>query len=183
LLPSKQVGTTQIVSEACYLAVFDRLSPANRPGAWDRGWRQAKRRAGRESWAHLWYFNGYWAERADAGEVLAWVLVFDGVFQIRAEVFTVLPSDLPERTTTGGFLAPEDGSGLLECPSGEIVVDSLGHLGDPTQRPILVVSPGLYRLQLFQDEAAVHEHSLLESPEEYPEGAGPDWVLRLAKEM
>ncbi len=175
-------GTSLIVTEGMYLAIFDRLSAVNRPGVWDEAMEQARQRAGKEEWQTLLYFNGYWRERADARELLAWILLFDGVFRVAVKVFANSSAYKSFEGEEDRFVGQDHGTGSLFCPSGEIIVENLPKLGLNVLRPMVVVPPGVYRVRLVSSSEQVNEHSFLEHLDEYPEGEGPDWILYLVKQ-
>jgi hypothetical protein len=176
------IGTSLIATEAMYLAVFDRLSPANRLRIQEEAWDLAAQRAGDEKWQTLLYFNGYWRDRADARELLAWTLLHDGVFRIRIEASNVPFVTEPVEGKEDRFVGQDGGKGFLACPSGEIIVDSLSRLGEVDLCSTVIVPPGLYQVWLTCDCDQVNEHSFLERLDEYPEADGPDWILYLMQQ-
>jgi hypothetical protein len=120
-----------------YLAAYDRLSPANTSGKWKEMMRLAEQRAGRQSWATLWQFNGCWKELEDAHELLVWMFLFDGVFRVRLDAWwTCKPEVEVTDDRREGFLCLDKTPALLSCPSGEIIVESLVNLGKGLAGPL-----------------------------------------------
>jgi hypothetical protein len=173
------VATTVLKTEGMYLGIFDRASPANSPGRFRRTLEEAQRLAGRQGWKGIPHFNKLWGDLARAGAVLAWVLVFDGVFRIRLEVLPPRSADTPGAGDVGTFLGTAGPSASLLCPSGEIVVAPLLQLGDASLRPLVTVTPGLYAASIRGNTKEEAKHEFLDDVDEYPAADGPDWELTL----
>lgn len=160
-------ASAAVTSDEAYMALFDRLSPANRPGhfqeAWKEAWEFAKDRPGafKGAWATGDVseagdrFQQYWNHRMLAGEIFVWP---SGSGSYRVEV-RLLP-EAPRREFAG--------ERRLSCPSGSLVITPLNELGGEG-KVLLAVPPGEYRAEL-----------------EYPDkeessGSDPDFVISLQK--
>jgi hypothetical protein len=162
-----------------YAGIFDVASPANSLGRFDEYMRsaQAQAEADGQAWATLYYFNQHWIDAAARGEILAWTLVFDGVFKVAVDV---LPSHSPFIVTdeqASAFLGGQ--AHPLACPSGRLIVASLSDRGQTDVAPVVVVEPGTYRVALTVDAEQEDKHSFLEDLADYPSTDGPDWSIQI----
>lgn len=167
-----------IETESLYVALYDEASPANVAGFLAHEW-EAARHDARSSEApggfELFAFNGRLIDRARRGELLAWTLLFDGVFRAVVEVEPEAPASALT-VDEGGLPTAAD----LVCPSGRLALSCLSRLGHPPPA-VVIVEPGTYRATLRRDDAAESAHAFLEGQSAYPEGEGPDWRLRLQR--
>ncbi|MDQ3327239.1 MAG: hypothetical protein M3506_01765 [Chloroflexota bacterium] len=127
----------------------------------------------------LYHFNQLWLDAAARGEILTWIVLFNGVFKVALEM---MPPDRPLEHADeqrGGFLSDEPS--LLSCPNGRILVASLDRLGQGDLEPLAVIEPGLYRAALSKDYDREPDHWFLENETEYPASDGPAWLIRLQK--
>ena len=175
---SDHLTETIIQSEGMYLAVFDRLSSVNTPNKWSEVWEMAKVSAGSDTQNHLFDFNDIWSGYNVSKELLTWVLSLDGVYRIR---IVVLPHEIQLSGDTQNFIGSRSVSALLECPSGEIIVDNLYHLGRFDAVTIAVVPAGLYQVHLISNSKEQQKHELLVDIKSYPENDGPDWTIYMNK--
>lgn len=168
-----------IQTDGCYAAIFDVRSPVNVAGNFHEIMRKANRQAmkAQQGWSALFRFNDHWIEAAGRGEILAWVLLFDGVFKVEATVLASSPIADPPREQTCGFLGQQYHP--LACPSGHIVAASLSDLGNRALEPLVVVAPGTYHVVLRRNDDQEVEHSFLTDAAQYPPGDGPDWSIDL----
>ena len=70
----------------------------------------------------------------------------------------------------------------LFCPSGEIVIASLGELGKASIAPITKVEAGWYRVGFYCNDENEYEHYFLEDYSQYPATGSPDWIFYLQRE-
>jgi hypothetical protein len=166
-----------IKTEGCYVGIFDLASEANSPGRFDAFLRQAgdDAKAAGEDWKHIYYFNQKWVDAAVRGEVLSWIVVFDGVFKVAVDLIPPGPPLAPTGQQVRSLLAGE--VYRLNCPSGAVTIDSLSHLGRRGLTPMLTVEPGTYLITLTRDSEQEGKHELLESLSDYALSAGPDWRI------
>src|SRR5262245_43651314 len=108
-----------LVTTRCFYAgIYDEASPANVAGF-------AKRGIARGDWFD---FNQILIDGTARGELLAWTLLFDGVFRAVIEIAGPLPGD-------AGNLDPIENLGRdeltadLSFPSGRLIVACLSSLG------------------------------------------------------
>ncbi len=161
-------------TEGMYLAVFDALSPANTPGKWDEAWNLSGSQSVSEPYLRLFFFNDFWADYATSHHLLAWTLIFDGVY--RTEI-VVSPNEINNsEQEPQSFIGAKDTLAQLWCPSGELVVTSLYELGVPITTSIKVL-PGLYEVLLSVNEEQESKHQFLENISDYPDQDGPDYTL------
>ena len=123
-------------------------------------------------------FDARLSQRAAAGELLAWLLLFDGVFKAQLSVVPTIPE--PSAVRTNDNSGYEDSVADLLFPSGNIVVACLGRAGDESIRPAIRVEPGRYRVRVQQNPCE-DEHWFLERFSDYPSADGPDWTITLAR--
>ena len=168
-----------IKTEGCYVGIFDALSPVNGAGRFDRFMRRADRQAveARQRWSALYRFNDQWIDAAARGEILAWIVLFDGVFKTVATILVPPPRIAPTMAQAREFLGGDYHP--LVCPSGRIVVASLSDLGHRSLEPLVVVEPGTYHVALTRHDDQEDEHSFLTDPAQYPPSDGPDWSIEV----
>lgn len=165
----------QVVTEGMYLGLCDRASTVNRVGVA----RDALDSAGDEP-DNLFKFNQFWIDHRREGQILPWTFSFDGVYRVEIRsVSQIALLDLPPEDP-GESLGRLIQRGILRCPSGELILTSLVHLGDPVLESQIQIPPGDYRyvLQGNLDEQVRHE--MLEVADDYPTEDGPDWLIYLA---
>jgi hypothetical protein len=174
------VAETYVTTESCYAAIYDEASPVNVKGFIEQeieASRQQIDALGKDRGFILFDLNGRLMDRARRGELLAWTLVFDGVFRAVIEVAEPLGSDespTPLIDNLGGPLVAD-----LVCPSGRLVVGCLSRLGE-RQTPTVTVEPGTYRVRFtFDEKKEVDKHMLVQARSDYPLGVRPDWTFRL----
>jgi len=172
------LAETILKTEGMYLAIFDRLSPVNTVGRWDEVWEQAKRKAGSVADKQLYYFNDSWSDYSNSHDLLAWVLNFDGVYRIQV---VILPYENINQGDIQEFIGIEGQLALLQCPSGELIVESLYNLGQPNVTVVAKIVPGLYQVQLVADLEEQSQHEFLEDLQAYQAAEGPDWSLYLRR--
>ena len=162
-----------------YACVIDRESPANRPGIWDEAWQYAAARSNpSDAGSKLAHFNQFWINLAKTGDLLAWTLLFNGVFHARV----VVAANSKQRVAGESRDWPRLGcapGGTLRCPSGELAVVCMSELGNANIPTLATVAPGSYFVLPEFSFESEERHSFLEDVSEYPEGDGPDWVLCL----
>lgn len=175
-----RAGDRLVETSGLYAAFFDEGSPVNRPGFMDAmltAGKESAQRMGHESWRSLHHFNDRLMRAARRGELLAWTLLFDGVFRAVA----TLGSEAGRSSTTSiDKLGSDAEAADLVCPTGRLVLTSLDRLGMATT-PMLTVAPGRYRVVLTRDAAQEFDHTLLEGVASYPAGEGPDWHLMIQR--
>ncbi|MBI2931055.1 MAG: hypothetical protein HYY16_05340 [Planctomycetes bacterium] len=165
-----------VKTEGCYLGIFDRASPVNDPRI---PWRA--RRVLTHPETDIADFNAFWGRFQDRGDLLAWIVLFDGVFKGE---FTVWPEETPREFTPAQyepFLGHETRERYLVCPTGELIIASLRELGSPALEPAVTVQPGVYQLGLTVDATQEMEHEFLHDPDAYPEDDGPDFVIEMQR--
>jgi hypothetical protein len=169
-----------VKTQSCYVALYDQSSPVNRlsfmASELDAG-KQAARRAGQEDFYGLFHFNEYLTNCAAEGQMLAWTLLFDGIFSFEVRVDPLVRGASAATRRTSEPLPPTT---ALRCPSGRLIVSCLSQLGEPTPAAI-EVEPGEYQATLIRNEEAESDHALLESIADYVDRGGPDWSIRLQK--
>ena len=172
---------TLIKTEGCYLGIFDRSAAIHREESLSSIFEKGKADAeqAQESWATLFYSNERFLQRTRQGEILVWIVLFDGCFKARIKVHTNGQEFVPERMRTAAFLANEIHP--LNCPTGSIVVALLHKLGSPNLSPTIEIEPGIYGVGLFRDEEQEAKHTFLDQEINYPVNDGPDWCLILNK--
>jgi hypothetical protein len=173
------VAETYVATLSCYAAIYDEASPANVEGFMEREFEAAEQQIdalGKDRWLTLFVFNERLIDRARRGELLAWTLVFDGVFRAVIEVGEPLgpESNLPRLIDNLGLPLAAN----LICPTGRLIVGCLSRLGQQ-QTPAVIVESGTYRVNFTCDYEEENKHMDLEALSDYPPGEGPDWRLAL----
>lgn len=169
-----------IKTQSCYVALYDQSSSINRLGFMESELdvaKQAARNAGQEGMYGLFHFNERLTSLAAEGRMLAWTLLFDGVFSFELRV------DPPVRDTSAAKaqpLEPLPSTTALRCPTGRLIVSCLSHLGTPTSVAI-EVEPGEYQATLIRNEEAEFDHGLIDSVADYVDRGVPDWSISLQK--
>ncbi|MEW6735970.1 MAG: hypothetical protein AB1489_32045 [Acidobacteriota bacterium] len=161
-----------------YAGIFDLYSSANKIDLIKTLMNKANAeaiKANNES-STLYYFNHYLKELGENNELLSWVLLFEGVYKIQAEVRSLADGSILNKSQH--FLGD---SNVLKCPSGKIAVASLGSLGSQYLNPIIVVDPGVYRINININEMEEQKHDFLEDIDEYPQNDGPDWIIQIER--
>jgi len=168
-----------IQTEGCYVGIFDALSPINVAGSFQRFMSEADRQAAtaQQGWSTLYRFNDQWIAATARGEILTWIVLFDGVFKTTAKILVPPPRIDPTTEQVQAFLGQDYHP--LVCPSGRIMVASLNDLGNHSLEPLVVVEPGTYRVALTRDDDQEDKHSFLTDPAQYPPLDGPDWSIDL----
>lgn len=168
-----------IKTEGCYIGIFDALSAANAIGLFATSMHVAKRRTAAmgQRGTDILEFNQLWIDAAARGEILVWVVLFDGVYKVIARVLPFRPSITPTMEQTTAFLGQEYHA--LFCPSGRIMVASLSDLGSQSLEPLVVVEPGTYHVALTVDDSQEAKHGFLDDVAQYPPTDGPDWSIKL----
>jgi hypothetical protein len=167
-----------VQTRSLYAALYDAASPVNVSGFMDKLFTRAKWKSLLRWWnfgQRLFIFNGLLMDRAKAGEMLAWTLLFDGVFDCQLQLVDAFPEPVSHADSIGG-----DVMTTLNVPSGQLVVSCLGEMGE-AHRPILQVAPGCYEVVLIRNGEAEAQHEFLENPQNYVPGDRPDWVVYLRK--
>lgn len=174
------VAETYVATLGCYAAIYDEASPANVNGFMEREFEASEQEVvalGKDSgFFTLLAFNGRLIDRAGRGELLAWTLVFDGVFRAVIEVGEPLGPESSSPPLIDNLGLPLAAN--LICPTGRLVVGCLSCLGQQ-QTPAATVEPGTYRVNLTCDDEEENKHMFLEARSDYPPGEGPDWKLTL----
>ena len=169
-----------VKTQSCYVAILDEASPVNTldfmATSLEAGKVEARRR-GLEDLHGLFVFNDQLMRAARAGELLAWTLLFDGVFRA---VSQLTPSSSPTEIEKTTNLSAPALTGKLVCPSGRLLICCLADLGKP-QQPFMQLEPGNYRVSVSRNDDGELQHSHLESPNEYPVGDGPDWSIQVER--
>ena len=163
-----------VKSRDLYLSVFDRTSPVNRPGEFDRAWQKA----GAED-LRIWSYNQYWIDRQDLEAIQAWILLLDGIFKVELH-FLPGDADFPRQNGFLGNAEQDLEASFLECPSGEVVIASPYGLGGRLT-PFGIVPPGRYRAAVQWGGPGEERHWFLEEFSEYPPADGPDGVVFLQR--
>jgi hypothetical protein len=170
---------TLIKTQGCYLGMFDRSAAIQREetlsSIFAKGTADAEE--AHKSRAALFYINERFLQRTRRGEILVWVVLFDGCFKARIKVLTNGEVLVPERMSPVAFLADEIHP--LRCPTGNLVVASLHGLGSPDLLSTIDIEPGTYQVRLFQDAEEEAKHMFLDQERDYPANDGPDWCLVL----
>jgi len=172
-------GQQLIKTDGCYVGIFDALSPVNAAGRLSSVMQAAVQEAAAagQPWASILHVNDHWSAAMQRGDILAWVVLFDGVFKATATVLvpTAPHAPTPEQSSRllGGTYHP------LSCPSGRIIVASLSDLGSQTCEPIIVAQPGTYHVALTVDDRQEGAHAFLDDGAQYPDLDGPDWAITL----
>ena len=174
-------GTKLVTDAALYLGIFDYASPVNKLGEWEVLFHDAERKAGNEQWKTLYYFNDYWAKLAKQGHILSWITLFDGVFKAELRLLADNPQIEFKETETEHFLGDGKATRLF-CPTGKIVVASLGDLGTEIITPLATLESGWYKVGFFCDEEKESEHHFLEDETQYPADSSPDWIIYMQRE-
>ncbi len=164
---------------SCYMAVLDAASTVNvdgfMPGHFSKADAEIEMEGGNAA-DSLYVFNGYLVDYAAQEQMLAWTLVFPGVYRVVAELSPRYCDEEPLKPieNVGHFEREAD----LQCPSGQMIVLGLNELGQP--HPTLIeVPPGRYRAYLTCNGPMAEKHSLLEEIADYTEGDPPDWHILL----
>ena len=169
-----------IKTQSCYVALYDQSSSVNRLGFMASeldAAKQAARSAGQEDMYGLFHFNEHLTNCAAEGQMLAWTLLFDGVFSFEVRV------DAPVRATSAAKPQPLESlppTTALRCPTGRLIVSCLSQLGNPTSVAI-EVEPGEYQATLTRNEEAEFDHGLIDSVADYVDRGVPDWSISLRK--
>lgn len=171
---------TLVKTQSCYVAILDEASPVNTldfmTTSFEAGKAEARAR-GLEEFHGLFVFNDQLIHAAETGQLLAWTLLFDGVFRA---VVHLTPSSLPTEIAKSTNLGSPTLTGELHCPTGRLLICCLSDFGKQ-QRPFVLVEPGTYRVSVRRDDDAELRHSLLESPDYYPFGDRPDWTVQVER--
>lgn len=171
--------TCLVRTASCYVGVLDKASPAWIPGLFEadlrRGMAEAKA-AGLAECYGLFVLNSHLSERADRGELLAWTLLFDGIYKAR---FSVLPNSSPVGVPEREGLGAVEEVANLNLPSGHVVIACLSRTGDPSVEPVLQVEPGRYRVRFLRHRCE-DDHVFLERESDYPPEEGPDWTITIS---
>jgi hypothetical protein len=167
--------TTLVRSEGCYLVVLDAQSSANIPGRWATFMERAHKETTVDA-PERFLFNSYWLEQATAGHLQAWTVLFDGVYKIQLRLGSKASDDGADEDRFVG----SQKNGILDCPSGRLLVGSLSRLGEGNWPEVMRVEPGRYRLTLTSATEQQLGHQGLESVDEYPANDRPDWTVYLA---
>jgi hypothetical protein len=170
---------TLIKTAGCYLGIFDQASAVHRQESLSsifEGGRVAAERAGNPSLS-LFYIAERFVQRARRGEILVWIVLFDGCFKAQIKVLSKDEEFVPEKMHNSKFLADEIHD--LDCPTGRVVVTSLHNLGDVNLSPTIEIDPGLYRVGLIQDLEQETKHEFLDQEINYPATDRADWYLSL----
>lgn len=174
-------ATKLIYDDALYLGIFDYASPVNRPDKWDELFSDAKRKAGWwKQWQSLFYFNDSWIELAQKGHLLSWITLFHGVFKVELRLLAETPQIEFEENETNHFLG-EGKANRLFCPTGEIVLASLGDLGTDKIVPLATIESGWYKVAFYCDSEKENDHYFLEDEAEYPTNSNPDWIIYMQR--
>ena len=173
-------ATKLIYDDALYLGIFDYASPANRPDKWDELFSDAKRKAGIESWQSLFYLNDSWIELAEQGYLLSWITLFHGVFKVELRLLSEVPQIEFKKNEIKHFLG-EGKANRLFCPTGEIVIASLGDLGTNKIVPLTTIESGWYKVGFYCDDEKENDHYFLEDETQYPADSSPDWIIYLQR--
>lgn len=172
-------ATKLVEGEGCYYGIFDLASAANRPGKWDDEYQAAKQMAGGQEWSALFHLNQSWIDLAGDGELLSWITLFDGVFKVEIRILGEQPKiDFGEEA--GHFLG-EGNDNLLNCPSGNMIVESLTRLGSKSMVPLITIRPGTYRVAFVRNDDEESKHQFLENRSLYPVNEGPDWIIYMQR--
>ena len=174
-------ATKLIHDSSFYLGIFDYASAANCAGMWDRVFSAAQRKAEPETWQTLFHLNDEWIDLAAQGQLLSWITLFEGVFKVELRLLAELPQVQFQEAETQRFLGGGKTNRLF-CPSGEIVIASLGELGKASIAPITKVEAGWYRVGFYCNDENEYEHYFLEDYSQYPATGSPDWIFYLQRE-
>jgi hypothetical protein len=169
-----------IETSSLYVGIFDEGSPVNRLEYLSESFEAAKRKAARdgvEEFFSLFLLNDQLIQAGNAGDLLAWTLLFDGVFRAAVQV---IPESAKMEVGSMADLGAATSQALLACPTGRLLVSCLGSLGT-SQTPVAILAPGNYLVSLGRDEDAESRHILLGSVSEYPMGEGPDWKITIQR--
>lgn len=122
-------ATCLVKTESCYAAVFDTASPAYMKGLLTSELAQAAARGTPHEYPKGWQFrfDARLSQRAAAGELLAWLLLFDGVFKAQLSVVPTIPEPSAVRTN--------DNSGY-----GDSVADLLFNRSDGVLMRLLLLN-------------------------------------------
>jgi hypothetical protein len=168
-----------IVAQDPYLVFLDRKSPYNCPDAILQQLQSAKDACLEDPDFGLWNFNGRLMDLGDAHELLSWSFLFDGVYKLEVQVSASgLDLELPPDFEWEQVFVQGRVEATIRFPSGELLLAGL-ELPGPDALSFTSIPPGDYRVRVAVNDAAVNDHSFLESPGEYLSGDGPDWIIRL----
>ena len=170
------LATKFVEGDCCYFGIFDLGSSSNRPEKWDEAFRTAKQMARRQEWKALFHLNQGWIDLAGEGELLSWITLFDGVFKVELRILGEQSKFEFGAEAKGDFLG-ERKENLLNCPSGNIAVDSLSRLGSTSMTPLIITKPGTYRVAFVRNVDEESKHEFLEDRSQYPTNDGPDWLI------
>lgn len=123
------VNTMTIKTEGMYLAVYDALFPANEAGRWNEAMDLSRRQSDSEPYMQMFFLNDFWAAYANSHHLLSWPLNFDGIYRVCVSVDTSEPSSIQGQPIP--FVGTEDADAVLFASSGELVIGSLYHVGQP----------------------------------------------------
>jgi hypothetical protein len=169
-----------VKTESLYAAILDVGSAANRLGYLTTSLEAGKRKAvrdGLEELFGLFVFNEQLIQAAKDGELLAWTLLFDGVFRA---VVQAAPESAQMPPHPSSNLGDGASQATLVCPTGRLIISCLGRLGE-VQSPLVVLEPGSYLISLERDEDEEQHHTFLDSVRQYPTGEGPDWKIKIQR--
>lgn len=175
-------GTTLVTDATLYLGIFDYASPVNKIGEWDVLIQDAERKAGKEHWKTLFYLNENWAKLAEQGHVLSWITLFDGVFKAELRLLAAETPQIQFKENETEHFLGDGKANRLFCPTGEIVVASLGDLGTDLIVPIATIESGWYKVGFYCDDDKENEHYFLEDETQYPADSSPDWIIYMQRE-
>ena len=168
-----------VKTQSYYAALYDETSPVNVENFMNDLLSQAETDPRTKSLGlggGLFIFNQYLIDRANRGELLAWALPLDGIFQCDAQLAHEMISP-PDRMES---LGKDHIVSTLRVPSGRLFVSCLGDLG-MGKSPILRVDPGIYHVVLTRNTETESKHWALDCEADHLPCESPDWLIRLSR--
>ncbi|MBI4679506.1 MAG: hypothetical protein HY748_18185 [Elusimicrobia bacterium] len=175
-------------ADAPLLGLWDRSSPANKPGhydeAWDAAWEFDRDPPYGAGWKHedmeiaCEHLDQYWNHRQARGELMVWK-PGSGVYKVELRLLQPKPKTKFSKPQRQAFLVGQGVERILVCASGDLIVSSLRGLGSREAKVLLRVHPGKYRVGMDVRRDQLARVRPFKSAADYPKSQGPDFVIFL----
>lgn len=163
-----------------YAAIYDERSPVNIKGFMKNLLAAAMPDPRCESLCPgggLFVFNQHLINRMQQGELLAWGLALDGIFQYSIQQMPQVL--LAQENALYNTLGCERLTANLKCPSGRLHLSCMGELGND-RSPTICLEPGTYNVSIARDSAIENEHYLIQRKQDYIFKVRPDWLIQIS---